>query len=132
MRVAVKKIEGVDSIEVSLNRGVATISLAPDNRVTIEQVREAIRSNGFTPKAAEVRMRGRVIEQNGKLALSVAGQNRVYLLIDDAEAAGVAARIRGDALGKVVVLDGTVAETTRRDGPIESIRVRNFAIVPGP
>lgn len=58
MRVAVQRLDGVESVKVSLNDGVAEIRLAPDNSVTLARVREIIRSNGFSPKAAEVVVQG--------------------------------------------------------------------------
>jgi copper chaperone CopZ len=47
--VAVGKIDGVRDVKVSLNEGRATIQFAAANRVSIEQVRKAIRANGFAP-----------------------------------------------------------------------------------
>ena len=58
--VAVKKIDGVESVEVTLNRGHAEIKLKPGNRVRIEQIWEAVRKQGLTPKEARVVVRGRL------------------------------------------------------------------------
>ena len=126
MRVALTKIAGVESAEVSLNQGVAIVRFRPDNRVTVEQVREVVRSNGFTPKAADVRVRGRVIDQDGALALSVPGQNSVYRLLDHPDTAAAIPRVRA-SVGKTVVIEGTVPEMPRRDDPIEVLRVRGIA-----
>ena len=52
MRVAVRKLDGVRSVTVSLNDGYADILLASQNTVTVERIREAIRRNGFTPREA--------------------------------------------------------------------------------
>lgn len=128
MRVAVKKLGGIDSLDVSLNRGMAFVRFKPDNRITVEQLREAVRANGFTPKSAEVRIQGRVIEADGKLALALPPEDEVYPLVDHEEASGASQRLRAAALGQVVVIDGTVPETTRRDASTTVIRVRAFAV----
>ncbi len=49
-----EKLPGVESATVKLNEGRAVLQLKPDNRVTIAQVRERVRQNGFTPRAAVV------------------------------------------------------------------------------
>ena len=56
--VAIKKIPGVASVEVTLKRGHAEVQLKPGNRVRIEQLWEAVRKQGLTPKATEVVVRG--------------------------------------------------------------------------
>lgn len=128
MRVAVKKLEGVEQVDVSLNIGLAVITFAPDNRVTVEQVREAIRKNGFTPKEAEVRLAGRVSETGGKLILQVPGWDRPYLLLDHPENAGATSQMRSSALGKDVVIDAVVPEAPKRGAPSDTLRVRSFVI----
>ncbi|MGH7546787.1 MAG: heavy-metal-associated domain-containing protein [Gemmatimonadales bacterium] len=117
VRVAVKKIEGVEAVEVSLNRGVAVIRFRPDNRATIGQVRRAIRTNGFTPKAAEVRIAGTVVEREGRLALEVPGSDSAYVMQEAAESQGAVTQLRAVA-GRPAIIEGSVPETGRRgDGP---------------
>jgi copper chaperone CopZ len=58
VRVAIEKIEGVVSVEVTLKRGHAEVQLKPGNRVRIEQLWEAVRKQGLTPKETEVVVRG--------------------------------------------------------------------------
>ena len=130
MRVAIRKIEGVASVEVSLERGLAVVAFRPQHEVTVERVREAIRRQGFAPKDAEVRIRGRVTEASGRLLLSVPGAERAFALVDDPAAAGVTARLRESARGRTVVVEGTLPESTR-ERPAEMIRVRSFALPPG-
>ena len=67
MRVAVRKLDGVRSVTVSLNDGYADILLASQNTVTVERIREAIRRNGFSPREALVRVSGTVVRQGEQL-----------------------------------------------------------------
>jgi len=83
VRVAVRKLDGVESVEVSLERAVAEIRLAPDNRITIARLRQLIKDNGFTAKDAVVTAIGTLIERDGKPAISVAGTDMVWLLTPD-------------------------------------------------
>jgi copper chaperone CopZ len=69
--VAIKKIPGVASVEVTLKRGHAEVQLQPGNGVRIEQLWEAVRKQGLTPKATGVVVRGTL---NGtKLAVPPSG-----------------------------------------------------------
>ena len=80
MRVAVRKLDGVESVDVSLERASVTIGLRPGNRITLPQLRQIIRNNGFSAKDATVTAIGTVIERGGKPALSVTGTDVVWLL----------------------------------------------------
>ena len=95
------RIDGVASADVSLNEGTVLLKLKRGNRVTVEQVREAIRKNGFTPKETSVDVFGQLIERNGRPALEVIGLGDVLLLDDP-----------GDKLRKIttkeVVISGTM------------------------
>ena len=68
VRGALKKFSGVESVDVSLNKGLATVKLKPGNTVTPEEFWETVRKNGFTPKETTVVVRGEV--QAGKLKVS--------------------------------------------------------------
>ena len=88
MRVAIKKVEGVDTVKVSLNEGYAEVSFKPGSRATLEQIRDIVRRNGFTPRGAEVRIAGQLVQHEGKLALAVSGSDAVYLLAEDRPSRG--------------------------------------------
>ncbi len=54
LTVAMKKLEGVETVDISLNKSAAELTLREGNRVTIDQLRTIIKRNGFTPKEAVV------------------------------------------------------------------------------
>jgi copper chaperone CopZ len=108
--VAIKKVSGVEDVKVSLNEGSAVIKLRDGNKVDVEQIRDIIRKNGFTPKDAEVKVAGKVVERNGKPALAVNGPDVVYLL------EGNVASLK-EMTGKQIVLAGQVPETADKNAP---------------
>lgn len=122
MSVALKKIEGVASVTVSLNEGSAEIRFEPSNSVTPAQIREAIRRNGFTPKDAEVRAAGRVVERGGRPAFEVSGIALVYVL-DGADR--VVEAVRKLPAGSRVVLRGRLPEAV---APSEPDRLEVLAV----
>ncbi len=57
---AFEKMRGVTHVEVSMKEGTVTLDLADQNRVTMEQVWDAIKRVGFTPGNTKVTVRGAV------------------------------------------------------------------------
>jgi copper chaperone CopZ len=105
--VALKKIAGVDSVEVSLNKGLATVKLKPGNTVSVQKLWELIHKNGYTPKTTVVSVRGQVVNVNGVLQLKVSGTKDTLPLADDAKNAAAF----GDAskkVGQTIVVQGVM------------------------
>jgi copper chaperone CopZ len=127
VRVVVGKIEGVRSVKVSLKEGVATIQLAPDNHVTLSRIREAIRSNGFTAREAEVQVAGSLVRRGEALLLVVPGTDDAFVLEDAPGAAGVVAELRRRDASVRLVVTGQVPGPKPREprGP-ERMLVRSF------
>jgi copper chaperone CopZ len=71
VHVSLKKIAGVDSVDVSLNKGLAVVKLKQGNAVTIPQLWETIHKQGYTPKATTAVIRGELIDTRGVLQLKV-------------------------------------------------------------
>lgn len=82
MSVAVKKVQGVESVKVSLNEGRAMIVLKPGNSVRLEQIRKAVEEQGFTPKDAKVKAVGDLTGTSGKLRFKVSGSNEVFPVVE--------------------------------------------------
>jgi len=76
--VSIKKITGVESVNVSLKQGLTSIRLKPGNTVTLEQVRKAIQADGFAPKDARVEAIGELVDQERVLQFRVAGTNETF------------------------------------------------------
>lgn len=132
MRVALQKLDGVDSVQVSLNDGFALVRFGPASHATVAQVQEAIRKNGFTPKSADVQIRGRVLEDGGRVTLVVPGQPGGFALADHPLATGALAGLRARAAGREVEIHGTVPEPTVKAGAAPAIQVARFTVLAPP
>src|SRR3954454_18902252 len=82
VRGALHKFSGLEKVEVSLNKGLATVTLKPGNTVHVSDMWETVRKNGFTPKKTQIVVRGEVVTQ-GKAAFKVTGTGEVYELASD-------------------------------------------------
>jgi copper chaperone CopZ len=80
VRVAMEKVPGVASVRVSLNEGLTVLELKPENAVTLSNLRQIIRNNGFVTKEARVTARGSVNAVSGQLILEVTGSRERLIL----------------------------------------------------
>ncbi|MDQ6663299.1 MAG: heavy-metal-associated domain-containing protein [Acidobacteriota bacterium] len=95
VNVAIKKIPGVESVDVSLNKGSAGVKLKPGNTVRIEQLWDTVRNNGFSAKDTGVVVRGEIVVANGKPRLNVSGLNQSYAIDGFQQYAGRAVTVEG-------------------------------------
>ena len=124
MSVSLKSVPGVDSVNVSLAKGLATVKLKPGNAATLKQLETAITKNGFTMKQSVVSVVGIVVVDSGKVQLKVSGSNDVVDLIPDGQVTPIASSLNG----KSVLVDGFVPETVK--GKAFSIRYRSVSEQP--
>lgn len=91
------KLSGIESADVSLEKASADIRLRSDNRITMAQLREVLKKNGYPTRDARIEAQGRIVDRGGKLVLDLL--NGSTLAIDGQ---GVAL----EASGKVVLITG--------------------------
>jgi hypothetical protein len=120
-----KNIKGIDRVDVSLNKGLATMTFTPDNTVTMKQLQQAIASNGFTTKTSAVTVRGVLRTTAGKLQLTVSGSNESFDLLPEEGAAKPGLSDGRMPDGKMVEIDGIVPEPAK-DKPSSVIRYRTI------
>ena len=120
MRVSLKSVSGVDSVDVSLEEGLAVVKMKPGNTTTLKQLNEAITKNGFTMKDSTATVAGTIVTTDGKTTLRVSGSNEVLQLVpQSASGLNIAPLI-----GKTVVVEGTIPEA-RKGNASNSIRYRS-------
>ena len=121
VRGAIKKIPGVESVDVSLNKGLATVKLKPGNVATIQQFWETVRRNGFTPKQTKVVVRGSLLSSGNNLNLKVSGSNQSHELVVDAGLRDQLAKV----VNQTISLEGTF--TPVKDAAVTvPLHVRNL------
>ena len=91
---AFKKMRGVDKVETSMEKGSVLLDLARPNRVSIEQVWDAIKRVGFTPGETKVTVRGTVKVDAGKTSIELAETGKVFEIDGHAEP-GEAVELKG-------------------------------------
>ncbi len=107
VHVALKKVSGVEDVEVSLNKGLATVKLKAGNTVSVPQLWEIIHQNGYTPKATSISVRGDVADVQGRLSLKVSGTKDTLALAADPKNAAAFGAAKAK-LGQTVVVEGVM------------------------
>jgi copper chaperone CopZ len=102
--VSLKAVSGVDSVQVSLEKGLAVVKMKPGNTVTLKQLNEAVTKNGFTMKDSTATIAGTVVTTDGKAGLRVSGSNDLLQLVTQPGATP------NFIVGKAVVVVGTIPE----------------------
>ncbi len=130
VRVSLKSVSGVESVDVNLEKGLASVKMKPGNSATLKQLYDAIAKNGFTMKQSTATVAGKAAVANGKTVLQVSGShvsgsqvsgwNDTLELIPDSAAAPSANALEG----KSVVVEGTIPEAGRNVP--RSIRYRSI------
>lgn len=70
-----QKVDGIETVRVSLKDGLTILDLKPGNHVTVAQLRQIIKNNGFVSKEANVIARGEPTTTNGRQVFAVSGTN---------------------------------------------------------
>ena len=125
VNVALKKVAGVESVDVSLNKGLAAIKLKPGNTVSVPQLWQLIHEKGYTPKATTVSVRGDLANIQGRLQLKVSGTNETVALVSDSKNASVYGEAQ-KKLGQTVIVQGVMvpAKDLRAPVPVQVSQVK--------
>ncbi|MFL6414665.1 MAG: heavy-metal-associated domain-containing protein [Bryobacteraceae bacterium] len=107
VNVALKKVPGVASVEVSLNKGLATVKLKPGNTVSVPQFWQLLHDKGYTPKATSVSVRGELAEAQGHLQLKVTSTRDTLTLAPDPKNPGAYSEA-SRKLGQSVFVQGVM------------------------
>jgi copper chaperone CopZ len=121
VRVSLKAVPGVDSVDVSLEKGLAAVKMKPGNTTTLKQLNEAIAKNGFTMKDSSAVVAGTVAVTNGVATLTVTGSNDLLRLVPQSASAPSASTM----VGKIVVVEGTIPEAGKGKAA-DSIRYQSI------
>ena len=120
MGVALKKLKGVDTVEVKLNSGLAIVRLKSGNHISLRDMRKVIEDHGFAPGDAIVKFTGTINSENGKTWVDVSEVGEVLKL--NANAANNLAT----QIGKTLPLEGKVTAPDKKSKTLELIELRNL------
>jgi hypothetical protein len=123
VRVSLKSVSGVDAVDVSLDKGLASVKMKPGNATTFRQLQEAITKNGFTMKPSNVSVAGKVVMTNGQPQLQVSGSNDVVRLIPESSQTVKV----NELAGKSVLVEGTLNEAEKGKAP-DTIHYRSITL----
>jgi hypothetical protein len=121
VRVSLKSVPGVDSVDVSLEKGLAVVKMKPGNTATLKQLNNAITKNGFTMKDSTANVAGTVIETDGNAMLTVSGSNDLLKLTPQSTSAPNAVSM----VGKTVLVVGAIPEAGKGKVP-DSLRYQSI------
>jgi copper chaperone CopZ len=121
VRVSLKSVFGVDSVDVSLEKGLAVVKMKLGNTATLKQLNEAITRNGFTMKDSTAVVAGTVVAADGKAILKISGSNDLLQLVPQSASASNAVSM----VGTFVLVEGTVPEAAKGKGP-DAIRYQSI------
>jgi copper chaperone CopZ len=107
VNVALKNVPGVETVDVSLNKGLATVKLKPGNTVSVVQLWQLLHEKGYTPKTTAISARGSLKNENGRLQLAVSGTKDVLDLIVDPKSPS-AFSDAGKKAGQMVEIQGVL------------------------
>ena len=108
IRVSMKGIQGVNTVDVDLNTGLVTIKLTPGNSASMRQFNEAVEKNGFTHKDADIVVKGRLTGTANAPVLEVSGTQDRYALSPTASGLDIASLI-----GKTVTVTGVLPQASK-------------------
>jgi len=114
-------VSGVESVNVSLEKGLATVKLKPGNTVTLKQLQAAITKNGFTMKDSQIVAAGKLAGGAGNLRFQISGSNEELILTPESPGSAVPALSASATLR----VEGIVPEAAKNKAP-DSVRWRSL------
>jgi hypothetical protein len=120
VRVAIEKVEGVEAVEVSLRKAGADVRLRPGNTLSLEQLRQLVKTTGFVSRDATVTAIGTAREDKSRLTVAVSGTTSVLSVSrerSDAAAYTLLAQVASSAKPVMFEIAGVVVR--QRDGSDE-------------
>jgi hypothetical protein len=120
-----KAVPGVDTVNVSLEKGLATVTLKPGNTTTLKQLQDAVAKNGFTMKQSEATVVGKIVDNGGSLDLQVTGSNETLHLVQGTNGPSGAAALAG----KTVKAAGEIPEAAAKGKVPDTLRYNSITDV---
>ena len=98
----------MERAQVSLNDGQVQVALRADNRLTISELRRVIRRQGFSPREAELRVRGTIQVDGHQFDLVLPGSRPSYRIVSP----GPIRERLGELAGRRAEITGRISQDT--------------------
>ena len=95
MGTAIRKLDGIESVELIAEKGVAIVRLKPENTITLQQLRRVIKSVGYDAKAAEITARGRISSTGAQAAVDLLNGSVLKLASPPANSSDAVVEVTG-------------------------------------
>ena len=95
MSTAIKKLDGIESVELIAEKGVAVIRLKADNKITLQQLRRVIKSVGYDATAADITARGRMSGSGAAATVDLLNGSVLKLTAPPAQASDAVVEVTG-------------------------------------
>ena len=92
VNVALTKVVGIDTVEVSLTRALATVKLKPGNSVSLAQLVRLVREKGYTIPAASIVVSGLPAKNSDRWVLRIPTSGERMELAADPQLSSALAR----------------------------------------
>src|SRR5689334_2477966 len=107
VNVALKKVPGVDTMDVILNKGLDTVRLKPGTTVSVPRFWQRLHEKGYTPKATAVSVRGDLSLVQARVQLKVTGTKDMLVLARDPKNPGAYNEV-SKKIGQSVIVQGVM------------------------
>ena len=124
MEQGLGSMEGVGSVSVSLNDGIASIDLTEGNTTTYRKLREAVANGGFSARKATLTVQG-TVRQTGDQWILKTPAGEQFVLEANEEASSTRGSLGGFEADQQVTLTGQVSVSEPKEGRW-SVQVQNI------
>lgn len=121
LETGLEKMSGVKNATVSLNDGYAAVELNRDNSVTLGQIRQVVKDNGFTPKSATVEIFGTLARVNNNQLVLSSATNQQYTLSAAPDKQSAWEQLQTLPNGSSVEIKAQVAEDETEQLSVQSV-----------
>lgn len=107
VNVALTKVEGVDRVDVSLNKALATVKLKPGNKASLAQMLKLIHEKGYTIPQVSLELRGDPSKTQVGMVFKASGTGESFALAIDPKMPGAYDDV-SKRLGESIVIRGSM------------------------
>ncbi len=110
----IQRMRGVESAKVDAAKGILSVKLAAENRIRLEQIRDAIEQDGTKARQAAISAKGALFEQAGRWLFKLPNGGSQFEVLLDAAAPSAQYSLKAGA----TMISGSVKNLRPDAGPM--------------